>query len=439
MPTPPIASPAVWLRADLGITLGTGVSTWADQSGNGNDATQGTAGDQPAYNTSDPAYSKQPTVQFNGSTDYMLMNALFPPQPYTAYVVGESTSGTGNEPFFTDAGNGSGMYYFSTGVWGMYAGGTISSTNAIRTPQIFAGIFNTSSSDLYINDPITPAASGNISTVNPSVAQYLGTEGLGSFLTGKIAELIIYSGVHTQVQVSTVFDYFSARYWAVVPGAPLTLYFSDVALGDPLGSGTLQIAGIPPTVATMADAGWILGTVHTSTEYSALDYGSIQPATSFSTTGIPVTTPLIAGSTFRSTTALTGTFAAGTWTLNLAALWSTLGTSGNFDIIVRIWHGSDTTGTNESILGTGVTGFYPITTSGQLNESASIAGIGSITLVGEYIFVQLIAEILSGAVTVTGTELQLIQDGLNSYLLTPAFTSGYSNIILPTNGLFYVL
>jgi hypothetical protein len=210
MPTPPIASPAVWLRADLGITIATGVSVWADQSGNSNNATQGTTGDQPAYNASDPAYNGQPTVQFNGSPDYMQMAALFPAQPSTVYVVGECTSGSGNEPFFTESGNSAGLYF--SGVWEIYAGAVLSSANSVRTRQYFAAIFNGASSDLYINNPTTPAASGNASTISPSGTQYLGTQGLGAFITGKIAEIIVYAGAHTSAQVTTVFAYFNNRY-----------------------------------------------------------------------------------------------------------------------------------------------------------------------------------------------------------------------------------
>jgi len=36
-----------WWRADLGITIATGVSQWNDRSGNGNHLVQGTAGAQP--------------------------------------------------------------------------------------------------------------------------------------------------------------------------------------------------------------------------------------------------------------------------------------------------------------------------------------------------------------------------------------------------------
>lgn len=43
-----LGSLAWWVRADLGITLGTGVAAWADQSGNGADFVQVTGANQPA-------------------------------------------------------------------------------------------------------------------------------------------------------------------------------------------------------------------------------------------------------------------------------------------------------------------------------------------------------------------------------------------------------
>ena len=43
---------ALWLNSEQGVTItGQGVSRWADQSGNGNDAVQGTDGQRPTYNT----------------------------------------------------------------------------------------------------------------------------------------------------------------------------------------------------------------------------------------------------------------------------------------------------------------------------------------------------------------------------------------------------
>ena len=70
----------LWLDANEGITLnGSDVAIWADQSGNGNDASQGTAANQPAYSATSSIQSL-PAVTFNtggpewltvtGSTDF---------------------------------------------------------------------------------------------------------------------------------------------------------------------------------------------------------------------------------------------------------------------------------------------------------------------------------------------------------------------------------
>lgn len=48
--TPLVLRPQLWLRADLGITVATGVSQWADQSGNGNHVVQATPVRQPEFN-----------------------------------------------------------------------------------------------------------------------------------------------------------------------------------------------------------------------------------------------------------------------------------------------------------------------------------------------------------------------------------------------------
>ena len=74
-PPPPVTpltilgSAAWWVRADLGITIATGVSAWADQSGNGVDFSQGTGAAQPAFIAS--AINGQPAVRGDGAGDVM--------------------------------------------------------------------------------------------------------------------------------------------------------------------------------------------------------------------------------------------------------------------------------------------------------------------------------------------------------------------------------
>jgi hypothetical protein len=58
----------LWLRADLGITIGTGVSAWADQSGNGNNFTQATGSAQPSLVT----MSGRQAIRFTGASSQSL-------------------------------------------------------------------------------------------------------------------------------------------------------------------------------------------------------------------------------------------------------------------------------------------------------------------------------------------------------------------------------
>ena len=59
-----------WVKADsLSLSDGDPVGTWADQSGNGNDATQSTAGFKPLYKTN--IQHGKPIVRFDGSDDLM--------------------------------------------------------------------------------------------------------------------------------------------------------------------------------------------------------------------------------------------------------------------------------------------------------------------------------------------------------------------------------
>jgi hypothetical protein len=93
----PLAIPgcALWLRADAGITLASGttsVSTWADQSTNGLNATQSTSTKQPSYSTS--ALNGKPAVSFNGTSQGMQTassSAFSGTEQVTLFLVGNGS------------------------------------------------------------------------------------------------------------------------------------------------------------------------------------------------------------------------------------------------------------------------------------------------------------------------------------------------------------
>ena len=113
-----IAGCALWLRADLGITLGTGmaVASWDDQgpSGDSNrNVSQSTPSQQPTLTPPDLNYNGNPTVKFISSSSTLLTSGLWSSrisQPTTWVVVGHNTATGPSFPsdFYLD-GNDSGL------------------------------------------------------------------------------------------------------------------------------------------------------------------------------------------------------------------------------------------------------------------------------------------------------------------------------------------
>lgn len=65
-----------WIRGDLGITLATGVSAWADQSGNAHHFTQATGGAQPLYTAADATLNNRPSITADGVNDTLLNSTM---------------------------------------------------------------------------------------------------------------------------------------------------------------------------------------------------------------------------------------------------------------------------------------------------------------------------------------------------------------------------
>ncbi len=79
-------SPFFFLSADLGVTISTGVSAWADQSINGYNGSQPTGGNQPSYTSSDALFGNRAAVYGNGSTRWISISTWDPPAPGTTPI-----------------------------------------------------------------------------------------------------------------------------------------------------------------------------------------------------------------------------------------------------------------------------------------------------------------------------------------------------------------
>lgn len=212
-----------WWRADSGITVSSGnVSVWADQSGNKNNATQPTTGNQPSYNISDTNFGGQPSLTFTGSTQNLAVT--IPSTPTVGvFAVGINTASTGNATYGCNIiGQVSSLLlglYPSGADWNTFAGAgndpapvTVGlspfavahnfSSNAITIPTVFCV---NNSNTLYLS-PTTFEASTALSSFQ------LGNRGTLGGWSGNIAEIALYNTTLTIQEINMLFKYAGSRY-----------------------------------------------------------------------------------------------------------------------------------------------------------------------------------------------------------------------------------
>ena len=205
---------ALWVRADVGITVVTGVSVWADQSGNGHNLIQATPGNQPTYLlTGGPTGG--PALGFTAANVQNMKATYTEVQPVERYVVGKfGTTASGLTMFDGAAGgNSARVLQNSSSSWGISAGSTLNATTSYTSGTWYAlcGSFNGASSALGQNGVFRTGTTGTPATVG---GLYLGVFGDGASapLTGNIVEVVDYEGTLTTVQRAQLESYFNAHW-----------------------------------------------------------------------------------------------------------------------------------------------------------------------------------------------------------------------------------
>lgn len=245
----------VWLSPEAAnITLnGSTVSSWNDKSGNGNNVTQGTAGKQPTYVTSTAALNNQPSLSFNGANSNWLGKtgaSGIGAAPVTIYIVTANDQASGTA-FWLDEDGGSqrSVISYQSGGWDFYSGSHLTVPSLNAGAKMFCYVVNGASSLGYLNSSVA-AITGNPGSAGlDSITLGGANGGTGSYQTGNLGEVLIYSGAHSASQVATNFSYFSAKYGiqdtagiglvpASLPGL-ITWFRSD--LGVTTSSGKITV------------------------------------------------------------------------------------------------------------------------------------------------------------------------------------------------------
>lgn len=229
---PPSGS-ALWLRADLGITLNVGnVSAWADQSGNALDLSQGTAANQPLYVAS--WKNSKPGITFDGVSDVLTRTtgAFAAGTALTVFAVGQSPV----DPDVVDIGSNMKAWWAVQSIagadanfimrfngaarsvaWTGAAGPTISGNFGVGTNPCYL-CWSTDGSGGAANltfraNGVAKTTSGALGdTTNASLAINVGGGAGSGFLAATIGEIIVYTSFLSAPQIAAVESYITS-FW----------------------------------------------------------------------------------------------------------------------------------------------------------------------------------------------------------------------------------
>ncbi len=217
-----VAGCIFWVRAGLGVTGTTNVTTWADQSGNGFDLTAPGLGANPSLVAADPQFNDRNSISFTPD-DYMTTSTFASQaQPTTWYCVCRFNSVAASD-FLWDASTSSNVgerqvMFFNPG-WAAYAGTEFQPgpSPATATTIVLCVIFDGVSSQIYVSST-TPLGTGDAGS-DPFTGVTIGARyqlDAGSFLDGKVAELIAYTGAHSAPTRSTVLQALGGLYGVTI-------------------------------------------------------------------------------------------------------------------------------------------------------------------------------------------------------------------------------
>lgn len=120
--------------AALGLSNGAAVTTWPDETANGRDLTQATAGSKPTYTASSAGFNSHPTVACDGTADFM-QTASWTGITGTIVVVGKLTGGSTSKTIVDGIGSSNRHLLFSnsSAKWSINSGTSIASAGSSDT------------------------------------------------------------------------------------------------------------------------------------------------------------------------------------------------------------------------------------------------------------------------------------------------------------------
>lgn len=203
-----------WYSPNVGFSAG----QYLDLSGNGRTLLQATPSKQPSLVSSDPAYNKQPSVNFVRANSQELVGSSFATiaQPLTVIWVGKTLAQSTSQglvlvnpsapvEIFSAAGPAVDIFASS---------GVISGTATTTSVSVMAAVFSGATSSLYQNASATNLISGNPG-VSGATQIVLGSTNGANFLDGSLGDVIIATGTDATKR-KLAFQYLGQKYGIAV-------------------------------------------------------------------------------------------------------------------------------------------------------------------------------------------------------------------------------
>jgi len=235
VPTAPTTGLQVWYKADVGVTtVGSAVSQWDDQSGNGRHATQGTSGNRPTLTSG--ALNGKPVVTFDGTNDFLTFT--YDPNGLTGMTLvlvsantTDSTGGSSNAeraPLFWNETAAWGTVYlspFQSNVKFRFGTGQVNNRPSYTRPASIGTAYSTSiathdntTDSLYVNGALVFSEGGKLSSL--ALLQTTGNLGRGynnnTYFPGSIAEVLVYNRALSDGERGQVEAYLNDKYFPAV-------------------------------------------------------------------------------------------------------------------------------------------------------------------------------------------------------------------------------
>jgi hypothetical protein len=180
------------------------VTTWYDQSGNGINATQTTAANQPQIVSSGSIITQggKPFIQYitSGTSQLKTTSTFSISTPLQTFMVTQNTRSLLDFPYFHDFQTNRAVMYYGPNL-ALFNGSQIDSTDISTTRNLLSGLFNGVSSALYKNG--SSLITGDTGNLGASGILFLGTRNNNNqSLYGGFQEFVLYPSNQTSNQTA---------------------------------------------------------------------------------------------------------------------------------------------------------------------------------------------------------------------------------------------